>query len=69
MLKVRSFMRPLKQGLLSFAQHVLVRNTIYYYRADIPTDFNHYFQSTEIIHSLRTKDSKVAKVMAISLVY
>ena len=28
-------MRPLKQGLLSFAQHIFVRNSIYYYRADI----------------------------------
>jgi uncharacterized protein DUF6538 len=61
-------MRPLKQGRLSFAQHVFVRNSIYYYRADIPTDLNHYFQSTEIKQSLKTKDSKVAKVMTISLI-
>jgi hypothetical protein len=62
-------MRPLKQGLLSFPSHIFVPNGIYYYRTDIPTYLKHYFQSTEIKQSLKTKDSKLAKVMAISLEY
>ena len=62
-------MRPLKQGLFLFAHHVYARNGIYYYRADIPTDLKHYFPTTEIKQSLKTKDSKIAKVMAISLEY
>jgi len=62
-------MRPLKSGLLSFAHHIIVRNGIYYYRADIPTDIRHLFVYSEIKHSLKTKDSKTAKVMAISMEY
>lgn len=62
-------MRPLKQGLLLFRQHVFVRNSTYYYRTDIPTDLKHYFHTNEIKQSLKTKDSKLAKVLAISLEY
>jgi integrase len=62
-------MRPLKQGLLSFPSHIFVRNGIYYYRTDIPTDLKHYFNTTEIKQSLKTKETKLAKVMAISLEY
>lgn len=62
-------MRPLKQRLLSFPSHVFVRNGIYYYRTDIPTDLKHIFHTTEIKQSLKTKDSKLAKVMAISKEY
>jgi hypothetical protein len=62
-------MRPPKQGLFSFSHHVFVRNDIYYYRADIPTDLRHLFISSEIKQSLKTKDSKIAKVMAISKEY
>jgi len=60
-------MRPLKQGLLLFRQHVFVRKDTYYYRTDIPTDLKHYFHTNEIKQSLKTKDSKLAKVLAISL--
>jgi len=62
-------MRPLKFGLLSFLPHVYTRNGIYYFRVDIPADIKHYFHTPEIKQSLRTKDSKAAKVMAISLEY
>lgn len=62
-------MRPLKQGLLSYLHHVFVRKGIYYYRTDIPADIKHYFHTTEIKQSLKTKDSKLAKVMAVSLEY
>jgi integrase len=62
-------MRPLKHRLFSFAHHVYIRNGIYYYRVDIPTDLKHYFNTSEIKQSLKTKDSKIAKVMAISLEY
>jgi len=62
-------MRPLKQGLLLFRQHIFVRNSTYYYRTDIPTDLKHYFHTNEIKQSLKTKDSKLAKVLAISLEY
>ena len=62
-------MRPLKSGLLSFVPHVYTRRDIYYFRVDIPTDIKHYFQTPEIKQSLRTKDSKAAKVLAISLEY
>lgn len=62
-------MRPLKSGLLSFAHHIFVRNGIYYYRTDIPNDLQKYFPTTELKQSLKTKDSKIAKVMAISMEY
>ena len=67
--KVRRFMRSPKYGLLSFARHVFVQNSIYYYRTDIPSDIRHLFNSPEIKQSLKTKDSKIAKVMAISMEY
>lgn len=62
-------MRPLKHGLLSFVPHIFTRKDIYYYRADIPSDIKHYFHTPEIKQSLKTKDSKIAKVMAISMEY
>ena len=62
-------MRPLKHGLLSYLQHVYVRNGIFYYRTDIPLDIQQHFPTTELKQSLKTKDSKLAKVMAISLEY
>ncbi|NVN92737.1 MAG: hypothetical protein HXX11_19370 [Desulfuromonadales bacterium] len=62
-------MRPPKQGLFVYAHHVFTRNGIYYYRADIPSDLQHLFTTTEIKQSLKTKDSKIAKVMAISMEY
>jgi hypothetical protein len=60
-------MRPLKQGLLPYVHHVFVRKGIYYYRTDIPLDLQQHFPTTELKQSLKTKDSKLAKVMAISL--
>lgn len=60
-------MRPLKSRLLSFPHHIFTRNGIYYYRVDIPPDIKTYFSSSEIKQSLKTKDSKLAKVMAASL--
>lgn len=62
-------MRPLSSRLSLYSSHVFVRNGIYYYRADIPSDLKHYFHSTEIKQSLKTKDSKNAKVIAVSLEY
>jgi dolichyl-phosphate beta-glucosyltransferase len=34
-------MRPLKQGLFFYDNHVFVRNGIYYYRVNIPADIKH----------------------------
>jgi integrase len=62
-------MRPLKHGLLSYVPHLYIRRDTYYYRADIPSDIKHYFHTPEIKQSLKTKDSKVAKVLAISMEY
>jgi integrase len=62
-------MRPPKQGLFLYALHMFARNGIYYYRADIPTDLLHLFSTTEIKQSLKTKDSKVAKGLAVGIEY
>jgi hypothetical protein len=62
-------MRSLKTGLLSFVPHIYTRRDIYYYRADIPSDIKYYFHTPEIKQSLKTKDSKTAKVLAISMEY
>lgn len=62
-------MRPLKHGPLSFVSHVFVRNSIYYYRTNISVDLLHYFPTTEIKKSLKTKESKTAKLVAISKWY
>lgn len=52
-----------------YSSHIFVRNGIYYYRADIPNDLQHYFPTSEIKHSLKTKDAKTAKVLAVSMEY
>jgi hypothetical protein len=57
-------MRPFKQGLSSFREHVFLRNGIYYFRLDIPADISHHFPTTEIKQSLRTSDPDVAKLAA-----
>jgi len=62
-------MRPLKSGLLTFVPHVYTRKDIYYFRVDIPADIKHHFHTPEIKQSLKTKDSKTAKVLAISMEY
>lgn len=62
-------MRPLKHGPVSFVSHMFVRNNTYYYRANVPTDLQHYFPTTEIKKSLKTKESKTAKFVAISFEY
>lgn len=62
-------MRPLSSRLSLYSSHIFVRNSIYYYRADIPSDLKQHFHSTEIKQSLKTKDSKIAKVLAISMEY
>ena len=62
-------MRPLKHGLLSYVPHLYTRRDTYYYRADIPSDIKHHFHTPEIKQSLKTKDSKIAKVLAISMEY
>jgi len=62
-------MRPLGSRLSLYSSHVFVRNGIYYYRTDIPSDIKHYFPVAEIKQSLKTKDSKNAKVVAVSLEY
>ena len=58
-------MRPLKHGLLSYVPHLYIRRDTYYCRADI----KRYFHTPEIKQSLKTKDSKVAKVLALSMEY
>lgn len=62
-------MRPPKQGLFQYAHHIFVRKGIYYYRADIPSDLQHYFHTAEIKQSLKTKESKIAKGLAIGIEY
>jgi hypothetical protein len=62
-------MRPPKQGLFVYAHHVFTRNGIYYYGADIPSDLQHLFNIYEIKQSLKTKDSKIAKTLAIGIEY
>lgn len=52
-----------------YSSHVFARNGIYYYRADIPHDIQHYFPIVEIKQSLKTKDPKTAKVLAVSMEY
>jgi integrase len=60
-------MRPFKQGLCSFREHVFLRNGVYYFRLDIPSDLTHYFPITEIKMSLRTSDQATAKLAASQL--
>ncbi len=62
-------MRPLKHGLLSYLTHIYKRKDTYYFRADIPSDIKHHFHTPEIKQSLKTKDSKIAKVLAIGMEY
>jgi len=57
-------MRPFKQGLSSFREHVYLRKGIYYFRIDIPTDLTHHFPTAEIKQSLKTKDPDVARLAA-----
>lgn len=57
-------MRPFKQGLSSFREHVYLRNGIYYFRLDVPSDLTHHFPITEIKISLRTSDQATAKLAA-----
>lgn len=35
-----------------------MRNGIYYYRTDIPSDIKHYFNTTEIKQSLKINNSR-----------
>ena len=60
-------MRPFKQGLSSFREHVYLRNGIYYFRLDVPSDLTHYFPITEIKMSLRTSDQATANLAASQL--
>lgn len=62
-------MRPLKLGPISFVSHTFIRNNTYYYRANVPVDLLQYFPTTEIKKSLKTKESKAAKLVAISFEY
>ena len=62
-------MGPLKQGHSIFISHISLRNGTYYYRINVPVDLQQYFPTAEIKKSLKTKQSKLAKVMAISLEY
>jgi integrase len=48
---------------------MFVRNNTYYYRANVPVDLLKYFPTTEIKKSLKTKESKTAKLMASSYEY
>ena len=62
-------MRPSKHGLFSYLSHVYLRNNTYYYRVNVPVDLQKHFPTEEIKKSLKTKDLKAAKVMAVSLEY
>ena len=68
-LEVRPLLRPPKYEPSSFPSHIFVRNGVYYFRANIPTDLQHHFPTAEIKKSLKTKDSKSAKVLALSHEY
>lgn len=61
---MRPFLRPHLQGLSSLREHVYLRNGIYYFRIDIPSDLAHYFPVTEIKQSLKTRDPDAAKIAA-----
>lgn len=62
-------MRPLKHGLFSCLSHIYLRKGTYYYRLNVPVDLQQHFPTEEIKKSLKTKDLKAAKVMAVSLEY
>jgi hypothetical protein len=62
-------MRPSSQGLVPFVSNVFARKDTYYYRADIPTDLQRNFPTTEAKQSLKTKGLKVAKCLATGLGY
>ncbi|WP_318248641.1 site-specific integrase [Geomonas subterranea] len=62
-------MRPFKQGLFSYVSHIYQRKGIYYYRVNVPVDLQQHFPTEEIKKSLKTREPKAAKVMAVSLEY
>ncbi|QXE88112.1 site-specific integrase [Geomonas nitrogeniifigens] len=57
-------MGPFKQGLSFFRKHVYLRNGIYYFRLDIPSDLAHHFPTAEIKRSLKTRNPETARLAA-----
>lgn len=45
-------------------EHVYLRNGIYYFRLDVPSDLTKYFPVSEVKRSLKTSDPAVAKIAA-----
>ena len=60
-------MRPFLQRHFYVQKHVYMRNGIYYFRLDIPSDLNRYFPASEVKRSLKTSDPTIAKIAAKSL--
>ena len=60
-------MRPLLHGLSCIHKHVYLRNNIYYYRSDVPSDLAHHFPTTEVKRSLKTSDPGAAKLAALDM--
>ena len=62
-------MRPLKHQPILLSSHLFTRNGIFYYRANVPSDLQDYFPTDELKKSFKTKDSKMAKGLALSMEY
>ena len=60
-------MRPLLHGLSFIHKHVYLRNNIYYFRSDVPSDLTHYFPTSEVKRSLKTSDPCAAKLAALDM--
>ena len=62
-------MRPSKHKPIVVSYHLFTRKGTYYYRANVPSDLQQHFPTTEIKKSFKTKESKLAKGMAVSMEY
>ena len=62
-------MRPSKHMPIVVSYHLFTRKGTYYYRSNVPVDLLQHFPTTEIKRSFKTKESKLAKGMAISMEY
>jgi len=60
-------MRPFLQRHFYVQKHIYLRNGIYYFRLDIPSDLADYFPASEVKRSLKTSDPSIAKIAAKSL--
>ncbi len=62
-------MRPSKHKPIVVSYHLFTRKGTYYYRSNVPVDLLQHFPTTEIKKSFKTKESKLAKCMAVSMEY